>query len=93
MTDSTERTLTPERLAEIIALVQPPTNSSAANIHVNAGGVGVWLCVTLFGVTLAVVALACLFVALQLQDLRKTDDNFQAYINAGYVQPQPEEMP
>lgn len=89
----TERSVPPERMAEIMALVGYPANNSASTINVNAGGVGVWLCVSLFLVTLSVVALACLFVALQLQDLRKADETFQAYIHAGYVQPQPEEVP
>lgn len=82
-----------DRITMVRALMEPSGSHSASTIHINAGSVGIWVCVSLFAVTLAVVALACLFVALQLQDLRKADDTFQAYIHAGYVQQEPKETP
>lgn len=85
---------TEDRLAVVRALMDPPGNASTSSVQINAGSWGVYVCVTLVAITLAVVAAASLFVALQLQDLRKADETFQAYIHAGYVEPaQPEPQP
>lgn len=81
-----------EKAALIRALLdQQPTNSNSSSITVNGGQWIAYLSLTLVAVTLAVVALACLFVAFQLSDLRRQDETFQAYIHAGYVQPETKE--
>lgn len=67
------------------------TNSSASQITVNGGTWVSYLALSLVLATIFALALASLLVAFQLSDLRRQDETFQAYIHAGYVQPEAKE--
>lgn len=81
------------RLEAHAARLGKNNSNAASTINVNGGTWVSYLALALVFATLCVVALACLFIAFQLSDLRQKDENFQAYINAGYVQPEAKEEP
>jgi len=80
------------RQAESITRGSPAHATGNATVHVNAGGLAVWVAATACAVCMAVLLAGAIFVAAllsehgrQLQDLRQRDDVFQAYFNAGYA--------
>lgn len=88
---------TEDRIAMVRALMEQPSNSNTSSVQINAGGVGIWIAITACLIMLAVTMVGSIFIAIalsdlnrQTQELREKDDILQAYINAGYIQPEKE---
>lgn len=86
-----------ERFSEISErlLHVKPTNN--AEIHVNAGGWGVWIattaCLMMFSILAVAVPVgvgAYLATQAQIKSLENTDNAIRAYINTGKMPPLPE---
>lgn len=80
------------RQAESITRGSPAHATGNATVHVNAGGVAVWVAATACAVCMAVLIVGAVFVSVwmadqgrEIQELRQNDDVLQAYINAGYI--------
>ncbi len=58
-----------------------PRNSNAANITVNAGGVGVWIATT----ACCVMVAASIFMGLWVVDLSRKVSELENYLNAIYM--------
>jgi hypothetical protein len=58
----------------------PNSNSSASNIHINAGGVGIWICSTFCALCL----MASLFTLLIVSDYERKIDRAVEYAQAAY---------
>ncbi len=56
------------------------TNTSASNININAGGVGVWICCTFCALCL----MASLFTLLIVSDYGRKIDRAEEYAQAAY---------
>lgn len=73
------------------------SNSNRAEIHVNAGGMGVWIattaCLMMFSILAVAVPVgvgAYLATQAQIKSLENTDNAIRAYINTGKMPPLPE---
>jgi len=80
------------RKAESITSGSRTNATGNATVHVNAGGVAVWVAATACAVCMAVLIVGAVFVSVwmadqsrEIQELRQNDDVLQAYINAGYL--------
>jgi hypothetical protein len=64
--------------------LQPRSTSSASNININAGGVGLWIAVTCSIVTFVAVVIGAFFYVDQMRRV----DRIQDYFNVQYQQQQ-----